>query len=107
MAKEKAKPTDGLGPHEMKKISSAVRLVWQRSKARQIAVKRCTNQDGYFVCEQCKSVTPKIKIDHIIPVGTLRDGFVERMFCPSTGLQGLCHECHKIKTKAENAASKK
>jgi 5-methylcytosine-specific restriction endonuclease McrA len=106
MAKEKIKPTDGYGPHEMKKISSAVRLVWQRCKARQIAVKRCTNEDGYFVCEQCKNKTPKIKIDHIIPVGTLRDGFIERLFCSSTGLQGLCQECHKEKTKTENAARK-
>ena len=54
-----------------------------------------------LVCEQCKERTPKIKIDHINPVGTLDGAFLELLFVPSHGLQGLCNDCHKIKTKAE------
>jgi hypothetical protein len=99
--KEKAKPIDGLGPHEMKKISSAVRQVWYRCKARKEAVKRCTETDGFLRCEICGVITPKINIDHIVPVGSLLDNFIERLFCPSIGLQGLCPPCHKEKTKAE------
>lgn len=106
MPKEKSKPIDGLGSYEMKKISSAIRLVWQRCKARQITVKRCQDDDGYYWCERCHNRTPSIKIDHIIPVGTLRDGFIERLFCTSNRLQGLCKDCHKIKTKEENAQRK-
>jgi len=105
--REKAKPIDGLGTYEITKISSAVRQVWYRCKARQITVKRCTLPDGFLMCEMCGEVTPKIKIDHIVPVGSLRDGFMERLFCPSSGLQGLCNTCHKKKTKEENAARKK
>ena len=104
--KEKAKRIDGLGTYEITKISSAVRQVWQRSLARQIAVKRCTQSDGFLKCEHCGVVAPKIKIDHIIPVGSLKDGFMERLFCPSTGLQGLCNDCHKAKTKLDNQAIK-
>lgn len=93
--------TDGLGPLEIKKIRSAVRLVWQRSYARQCVVNRCTDKEGYTVCEKCKMRTPKLKVDHIVNVGDLDDGFIPRMFVPSKMLQGMCHECHTLKTKAE------
>ncbi len=109
MAKEKAKPTDGYGAYEMKKISSAIRLVWQRCRARRLALKKMehlVDGESYYECENCGKIVPKVKVDHIIPVGTLRDGFIERLFCPSTGLQCLCGSCHKVKTKLENAARK-
>lgn len=100
--KQKAPPMDGLGPRERKKIDSAIRQVWYRSKARSTAVKRCTDQQGFTRCEKCKKRTPKIKVDHIVPCGPVdSDGYITRLFCPSSQLQCLCHPCHKPKTKAE------
>lgn len=106
MAKKKIAKTDGLGPYEIKRIRSAVRDVWQYSHARQLVIKRCTGKDGFARCEDCKKKTPKLKIDHIDNVGDVDAGFILRMFCPSNKLQGLCHECHKDKTKIERAFAK-
>lgn len=103
---KKNKPSDGLGPLEIAKIRNSIRLVWQRSHPRRVAVKRCTRPDGFKVCEKCAEVTPDIKIDHIIQVGDLDEGFLKRLFCSSTGLQGLCRSCHNEKTKAERAAQR-
>lgn len=101
--KEKIKPSDGLGAYEIKKLRSATRQCWQRSKARKIAVDRCTREDGFTYCEveTCLKITPKIKIDHTIAVGDLDDGYIPRLFCPSSGLVGMCSDCHKVKTKEE------
>jgi len=101
--KKKLTKTDGLGPYEIKRIRSAIRQVWSQCYARLLVIKRCTKEDGFSYCEICKKITPKLKVDHIEPVGDVRDGFITRLFCPSTRLQGLCNECHKIKTKNERA----
>lgn len=106
MAKKKIPPTDGLGPREIKNIRSAVRLVWQRSHARKLVVKRCTGKDGFPRCERCKKKTPALKIDHIKNVGDVDHGFIMRMFIPSSQLQGLCKKCHDEKTRAEKKAAK-
>lgn len=102
---------DGLGPREVEDIRKAVRQVWHRSKARGLCVKRCIGKDGFSYCEKCKQRAPKVTIDHIVEVGLVDGGFLERMFIPSKGLQGLCHKCHNDKTKATRkeriAASKR
>ncbi len=103
--KKKIIKTDGLGPYEIKKIRNAVRQVWHRSYARKLCVDRCTGAGGFSYCEQCKKRTPKIKIDHILNVGDVDGGFIERMFTPSKNLQGLCKKCHDAKTKKERAAN--
>lgn len=106
---KKIKATDGLGPHEISKIRSAVRQVWQRSHARKVAIKRCTEKTGdniFYRCEECDELVPQIKVDHIEACGDVDEGFIRRMFCPSTDLQCLCNRCHKIKTKAERARKK-
>lgn len=99
--------TDGLGPLEIKKIRTAVRLVWHRSYARSLVVKRCTGKDGFARCEKCGKRTPALKIDHIVAAGDLDGGYLKRMFCPSKELQGLCKPCHDPKTKAERALKRK
>lgn len=104
--KEKIKPCDGLGPYEIKRIRSAVRLVWQRSHARKLVVKRCTREDGFTYCEKCGECTPKLKVDHIKNVGDLDDGYIPRMFTPSVNLQGMCSDCHKEKTKEEKSITR-
>lgn len=46
-------------------------------------------------------------VDHICPVVDPGNGFqswdvlIERLFCDSSNLQVLCHECHARKTKDE------
>lgn len=106
MAKSKIAKSDGLGPLEVKKIRAAIRLVWHRSHARTLVVKRCTGKDGFVYCEKCKKRTPHLKVDHMVKVGDVDAGFIKRMFMPSKFLQGLCKLCHDLKTKAERAAEK-
>lgn len=106
MAKKKLEKTDGLGPLEIKKIRSALRLVWHRSHARRLAVKRCTGDDGFSYCEKCFDKVPKIHIDHIYNVGDVDGGHIARLFCPSSQLQGLCKKCHNEKTKIERIKMK-
>lgn len=106
MALKKNKKTDGLGAYEISKIRSAIRLVWQRSLSRSLVTKRCSVGNDFYKCEQCQSIVPKIAIDHIVQVGDLNDGFIPRLFCPSSGLQGLCKKCHGEKTKTERAQKK-
>lgn len=52
-----------------------------------------------------------VVVDHISPVVPVTgfvswDDVITRMFCDVEGLQVLCKECHKIKTKEENAQRK-
>lgn len=107
MKNKKLKPTDGLGPLEIKKIRTALRLVWHRSRARKLCVDRCVGKDGFAVCEKCKKKTPALKVDHIIPCGAVDGGFIDRLFCPSSELQGFCKQCHDEKTALEKRAAKK
>ena len=108
MAKKKYENVDGLGPRDIKNLRSAIRLVWQRSHVRKLVVKRCTGFDGFAYCELCNGRTPALKIDHIIKVGDLLSGnYIERMFTPSKNLQGLCKDCHDVKTKEERALDRK
>ena len=106
MAKKTKIKIDGLSPDDIKKIRNAIRQVWHRSHVRKLCVNRCTQADGFTFCEQCKTVTPKLKIDHKINVGAVDGGFISRMFVESSGLQGLCKKCHDEKTKQERKRAK-
>jgi Zn finger protein HypA/HybF involved in hydrogenase expression len=98
---------DGFGPAERKAVHSAVRLVWQRSLARRLAVKRATDAEGYIRCEQCHQRTPKHHVDHIEAVGEVGgEGYIQRMFVPSSQLRVLCPPCHKPKTNRERKRKK-
>ena len=74
---------------------------------------------GQYECATCKghfSVSKKeIKVDHIIPVVSITEGFqfrsnnkpdwnefIDRLFCDVTGLQLLCNTCHDYKTQMED-----
>jgi hypothetical protein len=100
MAK-KLKPTDGLGALEIRRIRNALRNVWRYSLAHKLVRDRCRGKDGFHFCEKCRKRTPALKIDHIEPCGQIDSGFITRLFCSSEWLQGLCHDCHRQKTKAE------
>jgi hypothetical protein len=101
MTKSRLAKTDGLGPREKNKIRTALRLVWHRSYARALVVKRSVRPDGFCFCEKCKKKCPRVQIDHVIPVGEVDEGFIKRLFCPSTALRALCKECHKERTRVD------
>lgn len=107
--KKAARKIDGLGPHLKSKIRSALREVWHRSEARKLVVARVALPNGFSRCEdpKCKNKKyPKVYIDHTVNVGDVDQGFIDRMFVPSTELKALCKVHHDAKTKAERSASK-
>jgi 5-methylcytosine-specific restriction endonuclease McrA len=64
-------------------------------------------QKWEYQCAHCKKwfMDKETQIDHIIPVGSLKNGddlkgFLERL-TPETGFQVLCKEDHQIKTNKE------
>lgn len=101
--RKKLEKFDGLGPLEKKKIRIALRLVWHRSHPRKVAVQRASLPNDFFRCENptCRKKVPKICVDHIKPCGEVDSGFIKRLFVPSKGLQCLCKNCHKIKTRQD------
>lgn len=104
--KAKVPKIDGLSPADIAKIRTAIRQVWHWSYPRKLCVARCTGKDGFQKCEKCKKRAPKVFVDHIINVGDVDGGFIARLFCPSSELQGLCAECHRLKTALERKAKK-
>lgn len=67
----------------------------------------------HYECNQCGMLFPAkcVVVDHISPVipvtgFTNWDDVINRMFCSRLGLQVLCKECHRLKTKEENAQRK-
>ncbi len=67
-------------------------------------------------CELCQSLTPTylINVDHIDPLIPIDSHFedmsldvvADRLWCDPSNLQGICEECHDLKTAAENEARK-
>jgi hypothetical protein len=63
-------------------------------------------------CEVCKNwvSTSQISVDHINPVVSVDDGFVDwnefvdRLWCDKANLQRICDPCHDTKTQAERIA---
>lgn len=97
---------DGFGPKDAKRVRTACRRAWSWSYARRLVIERTTGKDGFSYCEQCKKKCPKIFVDHIDRVGEVDSGFLERLFVPSTKMQGLCKKCHNEKTKEEKAIAR-
>lgn len=104
--KPKPEKIDGLSPQDIENIRKAIRRVWSWSTPRKLCIARCTAEDGFPFCEQCGETCPKIFVDHITRVGDVDAGFIDRLFTPSQNLQGLCKECHAVKTNQERKAKK-
>lgn len=105
---KKAPHSDGFGPRERQRVTNAIRNVWYQCRARKLVIQRCTDRRGYTWCEKCGQRTPKLKTDHIEPCGAVDSvGYIQRLFCGSDKLQGLCKECHDIKTYAETPRKRK
>ncbi len=72
--------------------------------------RRCkiSGKVGWWECELCKRQTERIEIDHVKPVVSTTDGFVDwntyiaSKFVGAEFLQGICRDCHKAKSKEEN-----
>ena len=82
------------------KIRNALRKLWLYSPERREALKRAKIFTKTWKCEKCNTLTDKPDVDHIVPVGSYKDGWdgvIERMFVGADGLQVLCKKCHKEK----------
>lgn len=93
------------------RIRSALRQVWRFSPMRKQALSDARISKGRYLCSMCQQINgPKdISVDHIVACGSLIDdlnGFKERLFCESSGLRVLCHDCHKGVTEAQAALRK-
>lgn len=104
--KEKPQKIDGWSAKNIAQLRSAIRQVWSWSEPCRIVRKRCLIAGGFSRCEQCKKKVPKVFVDHIKVMGSIfGEGYIERMGCPSTELQGLCKKCHDAKTAVERKAA--
>jgi 5-methylcytosine-specific restriction endonuclease McrA len=95
-------------------IKAALRRVWQWNVARKRVKRAALVVCGLYRCARCGNCFPKIEIDHVVPVGAVErvadapdvlpeeteydwTAYIRRLFVGETGLQALCHDCHKTK----------
>jgi 5-methylcytosine-specific restriction endonuclease McrA len=93
-------------------ILSGLGKAWIYWPPRLEAKKRAKHptKPGWYICQMCKEEREKIEIDHVFPCIKPSDGFItwddyiaRRFVETPEALQALCHECHKEKSKKENA----
>lgn len=113
---KKKAPLNTLSKEEYEKrlkkmILAGLGKIWVFWPPRLAVKARCKDPSraGWWVCEQCKQSREKIEIDHIIPCIKPSEGFktwdeyiASRFVYDPKLLQGLCHDCHRIKSKKEN-----
>ena len=65
---------------------------------------------GKYKCELCDHIGPlnTVQVDHTVPVTPVTgfdnfDAYMRRLCCTAEEMKLLCKECHKKKSKAENA----
>jgi 5-methylcytosine-specific restriction endonuclease McrA len=87
----------------------ALREAWNKSPMKWKAYRRALLRPAWVKCEKCAKETyyKMAEIDHIIPVGSITceadvPALAARMNCTAEGLQVLCEECHKAKSKVDN-----
>jgi len=99
------------------RITTELRRLWLYSPERQKAILSARKDDPKkpykHLCAGCeKEITLKeLKVDHIEPMVPVTGvvswtDTMNSLFCDSPGLQILCVECHKIKTKEEHLQRK-
>jgi len=113
----KKPPLSSLTPEEYEKrlkkiILAGLGKAWLFWPVRAEVKRRCKdpNRPGWFICELCHQSREKLDTDHIEPcvspvVGMVGwSEYIERRFVFSADkLQGICKDCHKAKSKQENA----
>ena len=94
---------------DIAKLVSKSREVWRQSLNYQ-EVKRKTRivgKSGWFNCQTCGRETEKIQIDHIEAIGKQPQDLKQfgdwllKLFCGTENLEGICTDCHKVKTKLD------
>lgn len=93
-------------------------IVWKpitlcKEKAKRKYTGTNKRQKYEYQCNVCKQwfKSTEVSVDHINPVGTLRNAndlphFVETLFCEIDNLQCICKECHDKKTLLDNKTIK-
>lgn len=91
-------------------IFAGLGKVWMWWPPRNEVKKRCKvrEKSGWFACELCHKECERLDVDHIMPVVpvygfTTWDHYIASRFVTADKLQGICRDCHKKKTKDENA----
>jgi len=95
-------------------IKSALRSASRRWSPIYTTKKNARIARNTYICSNCgnKVGNKDIKVDHINPVVSVEDGFIDyntyiqRMFVEIDGLSALCKKCHDIKTSVENKQRK-
>jgi hypothetical protein len=116
--KKKKPALSTLSPEEYearlnKILMAALGKAWMYWPPRAEVKRRCAvpGKPGWWYCEDptCRRETEKLEVDHIEPCVKLEgrttwDEYIKRRFVfDAKKLQGLCHESHLKKSKAENA----
>lgn len=91
-------------------ITSSLRRMSYRWPPRSAALSAARVERGMYRCNTCQNIFPKseIKLDHIEPVVSVKDGFttwddfINRLLCDQDGYQCLCDQCHDMKTMVED-----
>jgi hypothetical protein len=92
---------------DIAKMVTAARDVWRQSETYQAVKKACKSKlrAGWFDCTRCLQLREVIRIDHIAAIGKQPTNWrefgpwLERLNCGDFNLQGICTDCHKVKTK--------
>lgn len=92
-------------------ILAGLGKAWMFWPVRAAVKRRCKdpNRPGWSICEVCHQSRERLDTDHIIPCVDPFDGWVSwdeyikrRFVFNEDQMQGICRDCHKIKSKAEN-----
>lgn len=100
-------------PRSLKQIlMAALGKAWLFWPPRLAAKKRAKHptKSGWWICELCGQEREKVDVDHKIPIVRPADGWISwdhyianRFVESADALQILCVDCHKAKSKEENA----
>lgn len=91
-----------------------LRRGWKKTPNALLAVQKAKNELGEIQCKECNKWFPErfTQLDHIVPCVSPTEGFkslddfARKLLCKYEGLQNLCLECHKIKTRNERQLRK-
>ena len=107
-------------------IKGSLRRVFSRSDLRRSVIEAAIIRHSdpsrkavktWCLCNECRKPEAKsyMVVDHVLPIVGIEetldsmswDELINRLWCDISNLQALCEDCHKIKTKEENAARRK
>jgi len=94
-------------------VIATLRRASYRWKGRTEAFRAARVDRGKYKCASCAGIfgNKEVQLDHISPIVPVRgwdswDGYIERLFCPGSGYQCVCKNCHSSKTLLEKELRK-